>query len=89
MINISGFSIPWEEIVNWFVILPIYGQILILVGVIAILALVITLVYYLLKGLAYLVYYILKGAYYLLKGLGILCANVLRGMASRSPFEYP
>ena len=72
MINVNGFSIPWEEIENWFVIQPIYAQILILVGVIAILALVITLVYYLLKGVAYLVYYILKGAYYLLKGIGIL-----------------
>lgn len=71
MVNVNGFIIPWEEFVNWFAIQPIYGQILLLVGVIALLALVITLVYYLLKGAAYLVYYILKGAYSLLKGIGI------------------
>ncbi|MHA2009159.1 MAG: hypothetical protein ACXABO_16295 [Promethearchaeota archaeon] len=72
MINVNGFIIPWEEIVNWYVNQPIYAQVLILIGVFAILALVITLVYYILKGVAYLVYYILKGTYYLLKGLGIL-----------------
>jgi len=71
MINVNGFVIPWEEFVNWFGILPIYGQILIIVGVIAILALTITLVYYILKGAAYLVYYILKGAYSLLKAIGV------------------
>ncbi|KKM08375.1 hypothetical protein LCGC14_1724400 [marine sediment metagenome] len=72
MIDVNIFGIPWEEIVNWFVIQPIYGQILILVGVIALLALAIVLVYYILKGVAYLVYYILKGTYYLLKGIGLL-----------------
>ena len=72
MIDVNIFGIPWEEIVNWFVIQPIYGQILILVGVFALLALAIVLVYYILKGVAYLVYYILKGTYYLLKGIGLL-----------------
>jgi len=72
MVDVSIFSNALEEIVNWFVIQPIYAQILVLVGVIAILALTVVIVYYVLKGVAYLVYYILKGVYYLLKGLGLL-----------------
>ena len=72
MVDVYIFGILWEEIVNWFLIQPIYGQILVLVGVIALLALAVVIVYYVLKGVAYLVYYILKGVYYLLKGLGLL-----------------
>jgi hypothetical protein len=71
MIDINIFVKQWEAIVNWFVIQPIYIQILIVVGAIAIVALAITLVYYVLKGAAYLVYYMLKGAYSLFKGIGI------------------
>ena len=62
------FGVPWEEFVIWFFSQPLYGKILIVAGIIAILALVITLIYYIIKGIAYLIYYILKGLYYLLKG---------------------
>ena len=72
MVDVYIFGIPWEEIVNWYLVQPIYGQILVLVGVIALLALAVVILYYILKGVAYLVYYILKGVYYLLKGLGLL-----------------
>ena len=66
------FGIPWEEIVNWFIVQPIYGQILVLVGVFALLALAVVIAYYVLKGVVYLVYYVIKGVYYLLKGIGLL-----------------
>ncbi|MFX1303360.1 MAG: hypothetical protein ACFFBV_01445 [Promethearchaeota archaeon] len=56
--------------IEWYVQQPLYGQILVLIGIIALLALVITLVYYIIKGIGYLVYYIIKGVYYLLKGIG-------------------
>jgi hypothetical protein len=72
MVDVSIFGILWEEIVNWYLIQPIYGQILVLVGVIALLALAVVIVYYILKGVAYLVYYLLKGVYYLLKAIGLL-----------------
>jgi len=72
MNDVSIFGIIWEEIVNWFLVQPIYGQVLVLVGVIALLALAVVIVYYVLKGVAYLVYYIIKGVYYLLKGIGLL-----------------
>ncbi|UCD00638.1 MAG: hypothetical protein JSV23_07035 [Promethearchaeota archaeon] len=61
----------WINIfIEWYLVQPLYGQILVLIGVIALLALVITFVYYIIKGIAYLVYYIIKGIYYLLKGIG-------------------
>ena len=72
MVDVYIFDILWEEIVNWYLVQPIYGQILVLIGVIALLALAVVILYYILKGVAYLVYYIIKGVYYLLKGLGLL-----------------
>ncbi|MHA2005883.1 MAG: hypothetical protein ACXABO_00100 [Promethearchaeota archaeon] len=74
------FGIPWEEIVNWYIAQPIYGQILVLVGVFALLALAVVIVYYVLKGVAYLVYYILKGVYYLLKGIGLLFYKICEAL---------
>ncbi len=68
---INNLHLWYMEFVDWYLVQPIYGQILTIVGIIAILALVITVVYYILKGIAYLVYYILKGTYYLLKGIGL------------------
>ncbi|MFX1313042.1 MAG: hypothetical protein ACFFHD_10560 [Promethearchaeota archaeon] len=72
MDNVYVFSIPWQEIVDWYLAQPVYGQILILIGIFALLALAVVIVYYILKGVAYLVYYVLKGVYYLLKVIGLL-----------------
>ena len=71
MTNYYVFGVEWTEFVSWFLAQPLYGQIIIGVGIVAILALIITGVYYILKGVAYLIYYILKGLYYLFKGLCI------------------
>ena len=62
----------WEEFMNWFLNIPLYGQVLVVIGIAAILVLTVILVYYILKGVAYLVYYILKGTYLLLKSIGLL-----------------
>jgi hypothetical protein len=62
----------WQDILNWYLAQPLYGQILVLVGVIALLALAIVIVYYVIKGVVYLIYYVFKGVYYLLKGIGLL-----------------
>ena len=70
--NIADTIFLWyNEFVEWYLVQPIYGQILSIIGIIALLALVITLIYYVIKGIAYLFYYILKGIYYLLKGIGL------------------
>ena len=70
--NIADTIFMWyNEFVEWYLVQPIYGQILSIIGIIVILALVITLIYYVIKGIAYLFYYILKGIYYLLKGIGL------------------
>jgi hypothetical protein len=61
--------IYWKEFASWFLNIPIYGQILVIFGAVAVLILAGVLVYYILKGVAYLVYYILKGTYLLLKAI--------------------
>ncbi|MHA2181329.1 MAG: hypothetical protein ACXAAH_07890 [Promethearchaeota archaeon] len=67
---VNNLNLWHNEFVNWYLVQPIYGQILVIIGIIAIVSLIITLVYYIIKGTAYLIYYILKGIYYLLKGIG-------------------
>ncbi len=59
----------WQEFLQWFLSVPIYGQVLVVVGAVAVLILAVVVVYYVLKGVAYLIYYILKGVYLLLKAI--------------------
>ncbi|MFX0074344.1 MAG: hypothetical protein ACFE96_02805, partial [Candidatus Hermodarchaeota archaeon] len=59
----------WEEFAEWFLSMPIYAQVLLIIGVVAALILAVIIVYYVLKGAAYLVYYVLKGTYLLIKGI--------------------
>jgi hypothetical protein len=80
MNEIYIFGITWQEIVNWFLAQPIYAQVLVLIGVFAVLTLAVILVYYILKGVGYLVYYLLKGIYYLLKGIGLLFYKLFEGL---------
>lgn len=61
------FSVYWNGFVNWYMIQPLFAQILVIVGIFAIVALTMVLVYYIIKGVVYLVYYVIKGIYYLLK----------------------
>ena len=68
---IDAIYLWYNEFVDWYLIQPVYGQVLTLIGIIAVIALAITLVYYVIKGIAYLIYYILKGIYYLLKYIGL------------------
>jgi hypothetical protein len=80
MFDVNVFGVAWEEIVNWFLAQPIYAQILVLVGVVALLVLAVVIVYYVLKGVAYLIYYVLKGVYYLLKGIGLLFYKIFEAL---------
>jgi len=59
----------WQEFLQWFLSVPIYGQVLVIVGAVAVLILAGIMVYYVLKGTAYLIYYVLKGVYLLLKAI--------------------
>lgn len=67
------------KIVNWFIAQPLYGRILVLIGLIAI-PIAVVIVYFVLKGVAYLVYYVLKGVFYLLKGIGLLFYKIFEGL---------
>jgi len=68
VINSIGFW--YNAFIEWYISAPIVAQVLAIIGIITLLALAITLVYYIIKGIAYLVYYILKGLYLLLKYIG-------------------
>jgi len=62
-----NFGAPWPEFIAWFLGQPLYGQILIIIGIATICVLIGILVYYVIKGIAYLIYYLFKGLYYLIK----------------------
>jgi hypothetical protein len=76
----SDIAIWWQEIVTWFLAQPIFAQVLVIIGVVAVLVLAVILVYYVLKGVAYLIYYLFKGIYYLLKGIGLLFYKIFEGL---------
>ncbi|MFW9821962.1 MAG: hypothetical protein ACFFE4_03460 [Candidatus Thorarchaeota archaeon] len=59
----------WSDPIGWFLEFPLLGQILIIIGLIAITIAALVLVYYILKGLAYLLYYLSKGLYLFLKAI--------------------
>jgi hypothetical protein len=59
----------WQETITWFLALPIYSQVFVILAAVGVIVLSVVIVYYTLKGVAYLVYYILKGVYLLLKGI--------------------
>jgi len=59
----------WENFITWFLGMPIYAQVLLIIGAVAAIVLAVIIVYYVLKGTAYLIYYILKGTYLLIKGI--------------------
>lgn len=80
MMEVYIFGLTWQAIVEWFLAQTIYAQILVLIGVFAVLTLAVILVYYILKGVGYLVYYLLKGVYYLLKGIGLLFYKAFEGL---------
>ncbi len=59
----------WQKFITWFLALPIYSQVFVIMAAVGVIILSVVIVYYTLKGVAYLVYYILKGVYLLLKGI--------------------
>ena len=65
----ENVNLYWQQFLEWFLSIPMYGQALVIVGAVAVVILAGILVYYVLKGTAYLVYYIFKGVYYLLKAI--------------------
>ncbi len=75
MMDMIGF---WNnEFIEWYFVQPIYGQILALVGIIAIIALTITLIYY-----------VFKGIYYLLKGIGLGIFKLCEGFYNLVSGKY-
>jgi hypothetical protein len=67
---LENISLWFNTFIEWFVEQPLYGQILVIIGIVAVLALTVTLLYYIIKGVAYLIYYTITGIFYLLKYIG-------------------
>jgi DNA-directed RNA polymerase subunit RPC12/RpoP len=67
---LENIGLWFNTFIEWFIEQPLYGQILVIIGIVALLALTVTLLYYIIKGVAYLVYYTIKGVFYLLKYIG-------------------
>jgi len=80
MINFFDIIKMWfNEFIEWYLLQPIFAQLFIIIGIITLLALTVTLVYYIVKGIVYLGYYIIKGVYYLLKGIGFAFYKLFEG----------
>lgn len=80
MEDVYIFDTTLQEIVDWFLAQPVFGQFLIILGAITLLVFAVIVVYYVLKGVGYLIYYVLKGVYYLLKGIGLLFYKACEGL---------
>ncbi|MFW9972309.1 MAG: hypothetical protein ACFFDF_19140 [Candidatus Odinarchaeota archaeon] len=76
---LENIGVWYNTFVEWYLQQPLYGQVLAIIGIVALLALLITLIYYLVKGIAYLVYYIIKGIFYLLKYIGYGIFKLFQG----------
>ena len=74
-----SYEFDWSDFVNWFFSLPLFGQILVVIGLIVIAVLILIGVYYILKGIAYLIYYTCKGIYYIFKGIAIGIYRLITG----------
>ncbi len=67
---LEDIGIWYNIFVEWYLQQPLYGQVLAIIGIVALLALAVTLLYFIIKGIAYLIYYTFKGIFYLLKYIG-------------------
>ena len=67
---LENIGIWYNVFIEWYLEQPLYGQVLAIIGIITLLALAVTLLYFIIKGIAYLIYYTIKGIYYLLKYIG-------------------
>ncbi len=67
MVNWTDVINGWQLFANWYSSLPLLGQVMVVVGIFAAIALALILVFYIIYAVCYLVYYILKGIYLLIK----------------------
>ncbi len=71
MVNWTDVINGWQLFANWYFSLPLLGQVMVIIGIFAAIALVLILIFYIIYGLCYLVYYIFKGIYYLFKYIAL------------------
>ncbi len=78
--QLEEYNMTGEQLADWYFSLPLFGQVLIVLSIIAILALIFAIIFYIILGLGYVVYYLLKGLYYLLKEVGHLLLRLSRAI---------
>ncbi|MDX1798445.1 MAG: hypothetical protein R3255_07340 [Candidatus Lokiarchaeia archaeon] len=76
---LENIGLWFNTFIEWYIEQPLYGQVLVIIGIVAVLALTVTLLYYIIKGVAYLIYYIIKGVFYLLKYIGFGIYKLFEG----------
>ncbi|TFG02777.1 MAG: zinc ribbon domain-containing protein [Promethearchaeota archaeon] len=78
--EIYSFEFYWSWFLEWFINLPLVGQILVVIGITTVIILSSIGLYYLLKGIGYLIYYLCKGIYFILKGIALGFYKLLIGI---------
>jgi hypothetical protein len=77
----TTWDIIWNDPIGWFLELPLFNQILIIIGLIALVIVALVLVYYVVKGVVYLLYYLFKGLYYLFKSIYTRLSKLFEGLS--------
>ena len=85
---VDNIYLWYNEFIEWYLVQPIYGQVLAIIGIIALLSLAVIAIYYVIIGISYLIYYTLKGIYYLLKGIGLGIFKLCEGFYNLVSGEY-
>ena len=89
IITNAGFGAIFGAIIGFLIsTIPLFGQILIIVGIVAILILTAILVYYIVKGVAYLIYYLAKGIYHLFRAIILGLSKLFKGIYKKIRSGY-
>ena len=89
----ANYSYSWEEFIQELGSLTLGMQILAILGLILLLVMIGTLIYYIIKGVCYLVYYLLKGVFLLIKGIVVgfyrICEALYYIISGKSKTKKP
>ncbi len=92
IISYGKENLTWNEFVDYFWSQPVFGQVLIVIGVATLLTLIGIGLYYLIKGIAYGLYYLFKGIayllYYIFLGIGYIFYGVGLGLVKLVQWIY-
>ncbi len=92
IISYGSEKLTWNDFVDYFWSQPLFGQVLIAIGVTTLLILIGIGLYYLIKGIAYGLYYLFKGIayliYYIFLGIGYVFYGIGLGLVKLVQWIY-